>query len=73
MTAPVAAVGRQAWAVRVVFASNGMLFATWASRIRENFAASALTLSSEELAAITALESGARLGSDPAVASFTQM
>ena len=26
-------VRRQAWAVRVVFASNGMLFATWASRI----------------------------------------
>jgi 2,5-diketo-D-gluconate reductase A len=44
-----------------------------ASRIRENFAASTLTLSSEELAAITALESGARQGSDPAVASFTQM
>jgi diketogulonate reductase-like aldo/keto reductase len=44
-----------------------------ASRIRENFAASTLTLSSEELTAITALESGARQGSDPAVASFTQM
>ncbi|VXB92536.1 promiscuous aldo/keto reductase [Arthrobacter sp. 9AX] len=42
-------------------------------RIRENFAASTLTLSAEELAAITALESGARLGSDPAVASFTQL
>ncbi|MCU1561725.1 MAG: aldo/keto reductase, diketogulonate reductase, partial [Arthrobacter sp.] len=39
----------------------------------ENFAASALTLSGEELAAITALESGARLGSDPAVASFSQL
>jgi diketogulonate reductase-like aldo/keto reductase len=44
-----------------------------AERIRENFAASGLTLSSEEIASITALESGARLGSDPAVASFTQL
>ena len=43
------------------------------ARIRENFAASSLTLSGEELAAITALESGARLGSDPAVASFSQL
>ncbi|MHC6594328.1 aldo/keto reductase [Arthrobacter sp. C152] len=42
-------------------------------RIRENFAASSLALSDDELAAITALESGARIGSDPAVASFTQM
>ncbi|MFC9770182.1 MULTISPECIES: aldo/keto reductase [unclassified Pseudarthrobacter] len=42
-------------------------------RMRENFAASSLTLSDDELAAITALESGARIGSDPAVASFTQM
>jgi 2,5-diketo-D-gluconate reductase A len=44
-----------------------------AARIRENFAASSLTLSEEELAAITALESGARQGSDPAVAAFTQL
>ena len=43
------------------------------SRIRENFAATSLTLSDDELAAITALESGARIGSDPAVASFTQL
>ncbi|MCQ6272533.1 aldo/keto reductase [Pseudarthrobacter sp. R1] len=43
------------------------------ARIRENFAASALNLSDDELAAVTALESGARQGSDPAVASFTQM
>ncbi|BCW17763.1 putative oxidoreductase [Arthrobacter sp. NtRootA9] len=42
-------------------------------RMRENFAASSLTLTDSELAAITALESGARIGSDPAVASFTQM
>jgi 2,5-diketo-D-gluconate reductase A len=44
-----------------------------ASRIRENFAASSLVLTDEELESISALESGARLGSDPAVASFTQM
>ena len=44
-----------------------------ADRMRENFAASSLTLADEELAAITALESGARVGADPAVASFTQM
>ncbi|MEW9871303.1 aldo/keto reductase [Arthrobacter sp. HS15c] len=43
------------------------------SRIRENFAATSLRLSDDELAAITALESGARIGSDPAVASFTQL
>ena len=42
-------------------------------RMRENFAASSLTLTDSELAAITALESGARIGSDPAVAAFTQM
>ncbi len=42
-------------------------------RIRENLAAASLTLTDEELAAITALESGARIGSDPAVAAFTQM
>lgn len=42
-------------------------------RIRENFAASSLAMSGDELAAITALESGARIGSDPAVAAFTQM
>ena len=44
-----------------------------AGRIRENFAASTLTLSDEELDAITVLESGARQGSDPAVAAFTQL
>ena len=43
------------------------------ARIRENFAASALTLSDDELAAISALESGARVGADPAVAAFTQL
>ena len=43
------------------------------SRMRENFAAAALALTDAELASITALESGARIGSDPAVASFTQL
>jgi len=42
-------------------------------RIRQNIAAAALQLSSEELAAISALDGGARLGADPAVASFSQM
>jgi 2,5-diketo-D-gluconate reductase A len=44
-----------------------------AHRIRENLAAAELTLSQDELDAITALDSGARIGSDPAVAAFTQM
>ncbi|OOP62357.1 2,5-diketo-D-gluconic acid reductase [Arthrobacter sp. SRS-W-1-2016] len=42
-------------------------------RIRQNLAAAALQLSPEELAAISALDGGARLGADPAVASFSQM
>ncbi|RAN79444.1 2,5-diketo-D-gluconic acid reductase [Bacillus sp. SRB_336] len=42
-------------------------------RIRENLAAAALTLTREELDAISALESGERIGADPAVAAFTQM
>jgi 2,5-diketo-D-gluconate reductase A len=42
-------------------------------RIRQNIAAAALQLSPEELAAISALDGGARLGADPAVASFSQM
>ncbi|PTT67266.1 aldo/keto reductase [Arthrobacter sp. HMWF013] len=43
------------------------------SRMRENLAASSLTLTDDERASITALESGARIGSDPAVAAFTQL
>jgi len=43
------------------------------TRLRENFAATSLKLSNDELASITALESGARIGSDPAVAAFTQL
>lgn len=42
------------------------------TRMRENLAAADLTLTESELAAITALEAGARIGSDPAVAAFTQ-
>ncbi|MDQ5861435.1 MAG: aldo/keto reductase, partial [Actinomycetota bacterium] len=43
------------------------------ARMRENFAAASLTLTDDELASITALERGARIGSDPAVAAFTQL
>jgi diketogulonate reductase-like aldo/keto reductase len=46
---------------------------THVERIRENLASTQITLSSEELDAVTALDSGARIGSDPAEASFTQM
>ncbi|MBT1002595.1 aldo/keto reductase [Paenarthrobacter sp. DKR-5] len=42
-------------------------------RMRQNLAAAALTLTSDELASITALESGNRIGADPATAAFTQM
>ncbi|MCX2749169.1 aldo/keto reductase [Arthrobacter sp. MI7-26] len=42
-------------------------------RIRQNLAAASLQLTPEELAAISALDAGARLGADPAVASFSQM
>ena len=42
-------------------------------RMRENLAAAEITLSRDELDAITTLDSGARIGADPAEASFTQM
>jgi diketogulonate reductase-like aldo/keto reductase len=42
-------------------------------RMRENLGAAEITLSRDELHAITALESGARIGADPAEAAFTQM
>jgi 2,5-diketo-D-gluconate reductase A len=42
-------------------------------RLRENLAASEVTLSQDELDAITALESGVRIAPDPAEAAFTQM
>lgn len=42
-------------------------------RMSENLAAAQITLSRNELGAITALEAGARIGANPAEASFTQM
>ena len=42
-------------------------------RIRQNLEAASLQLTSSELAAISALDGGARIGADPAVASFSQM
>lgn len=42
-------------------------------RIRQNLGAASLLLTPEELAAISALDGGARIGADPAVASFSQM
>jgi diketogulonate reductase-like aldo/keto reductase len=41
--------------------------------MRENLAAAEITLSQEELDAITALDSGTRTGADPAEAAFSQM
>ncbi len=43
------------------------------ARMRENLGAAALTLPPAEIAEITALESGARAGADPAVAAFSQL
>jgi 2,5-diketo-D-gluconate reductase A len=43
------------------------------ARMRENLGAAALTLTPAEIAEITALESGARAGADPAVAAFSQL
>jgi diketogulonate reductase-like aldo/keto reductase len=43
------------------------------TRMRENLGAVNLTLTPDEVAEITALESGARAGADPAVAAFSQM
>lgn len=42
-------------------------------RMRENLAATGVTLSAEELAAVGSLESGQRIGADPATAAFSQM
>jgi len=42
-------------------------------RMSENFAAAEITLDRDELDAITALDSGARIGTDPAEAAHTQM
>ncbi|KHL05435.1 aldo/keto reductase [Sinomonas humi] len=46
---------------------------TSAERMRENFAAATLDLTAEEVSAIDALDSDARIGSDPATAAHTQM
>jgi 2,5-diketo-D-gluconate reductase A len=43
------------------------------ARMRENLGAAALPLTPAEIAQITALESGARAGADPAVAAFSQL
>lgn len=42
-------------------------------RMRENLGAAAVSLMPAEIAGITALESGARIGTDPAVAAHSQM
>ncbi len=42
-------------------------------RMAENLAAAKIRLSSAELARVSALESGERIGADPALAAFTQM
>ncbi|BAS10997.1 2,5-diketo-D-gluconic acid reductase A [Arthrobacter sp. Hiyo4] len=44
-----------------------------AARMRENLGAAAVSLTPAEEAEITALESGARTGGDPAVAAHSQM
>ena len=46
---------------------------THPDRMRQNLAAGQITLEQDELAAITALESGVRIGADPATAAFSQM
>lgn len=43
------------------------------ARMRENLGATSIQLTQAEMESIAALESGARIGSDPAVAAFTQM
>jgi len=42
-------------------------------RMRENLAAADITLSPDEMDTVTALDSSARMGTDPAKAAFTQM
>ena len=42
-------------------------------RMRENLASTEITISRDELATISALDSSARIGPDPAEAAFTQM
>ena len=46
---------------------------TCADDVRENLAAAEITLSPDEMDTVTALDSSARIGPDPAKAAFTQM
>ncbi|WP_246036448.1 aldo/keto reductase [Sinomonas susongensis] len=46
---------------------------TSADRMRENLAAAGLELTQEEISVIDALDSGSRIGADPATAAFSQM
>ena len=46
---------------------------THLNRMSENLAAADITLDSDELGAITSLDAGARIGTDPAEAAHTQM
>jgi diketogulonate reductase-like aldo/keto reductase len=43
------------------------------ARMRENLAAASISLSAADVEAINGLESGSRIGADPAVAAFTQL
>jgi 2,5-diketo-D-gluconate reductase A len=43
------------------------------ARMAENLASAAITLSTEDVAAVSALEAGNRVGADPATAAFTQL
>ena len=43
------------------------------ARMRENLGATSIPLTAAEIESISALEAGARLGSDPAVAAFSQL
>jgi diketogulonate reductase-like aldo/keto reductase len=43
------------------------------ARMRENIAAASISLNPADIEAINALEAGARVGADPAVAAFTQL
>jgi 2,5-diketo-D-gluconate reductase A len=46
---------------------------THAQRMRENLAAAGIRLRADELDAVRAMDSAARIGTDPAIAAFTQM
>ncbi|GLB69296.1 aldo/keto reductase [Arthrobacter mangrovi] len=43
------------------------------ARMAENLAAAGITLTAEDVAAVSALEAGNRVGADPATAAFTQL